>query len=161
MSRALIYLWFSLRKRGLFQFARSLRRSTSLIGFAAVLALLGFIFYFRHHEIFGRLVRREALIGGALVMICGSLFKGFLQRGLVFEPPDLEFLFTSPFTQRQLVLYRLLPGYFFAVMQGLVFLALFASHLKHPVLTVLCLTLLQACCFHLSTGASIFAGALP
>src|SRR5712672_3109610 len=111
MSRALLYLWFSLGRRGLLQFVRSLRRPTTLIGFAAVLALLGCIFYFGQHEIFARLVRPEVLIGGALVMVCGSLFKGFLQRGLVFEPPDLEFLFTSPFTQRQLVFYRLLPCY--------------------------------------------------
>ena len=62
-------------------------------------------------------------------MLVGSLIKGFWQRGLVFEPPDIEFLFTSPFTQRQIVCYRLLPNYLYALVQGLVLAALFAPHL--------------------------------
>ena len=161
MNRALLYLWFALLRRKAFGFARSLRRPTSLIGFLAVVSLLGFLFYFREHKLMGQLVRKENLIGGALVMLCGSLFKGFLQRGLVCEPADIEFLFTSPFTQRQIVFYRLLPNYLFAVVQSLVFLALFASHLKHPVTTTLCLTLFQAVCFHLATAAAVFGGAIP
>jgi hypothetical protein len=100
------------------------------------------------------------LIAGALVMLGGSLFKGFLQRGLVFEPPDVQFLFTSPFTQRQIIFYRLLPGYLFALAQSVVFLALFAPHLKHPLLTYACLMLLQIACFHIASGAAIFAGTL-
>jgi hypothetical protein len=79
----------------------------------------------------------------------------------VFDPPDVEFLFTSPFTQRQIVFYRLLPGYLFALVQGLVFLALFEPHLKHPWLACFCLVLFQIACFHLATGAAIFAGTIP
>src|ERR1041385_7660033 len=124
MNRALFYLWWSLLKRRTLRFCRGLRRPTTLIGFAAVLCLVGFLFHFRGHEVFGQLVRRESLIGGALVMLGGSLFKGFLQRGLAFEPPDIEFLFTSPYAQWQFVFYRLLPSYLFALIQGLVFLGL-------------------------------------
>ena len=160
MSLALTYLWFVLLKRKALYFCRGLRRPTTLIGFAALLSFVGFLFYYRHHEVFAQLVRRETLIGGMLVMLCGSVFKGFLQRGLVFEPPDVEFLFTSPFTQRQIVFYRLLPNYLFALLQGLLFLALFASHLKHPLLTAVCLTLFQIACFHVAAGAAIFAGTI-
>ena len=99
-------------------------------------------------------------IGGALLMAGGALFKGFLQRGLVFEPPDIEFLFTSPFTQRQIVFYRFLPNYLFALAQSLVFYALLESHLKHAVLTSACLMLFQIVCFHIAAGAAIFAGIL-
>src|ERR1044071_8305386 len=132
MNRALIYLWLTLLKRKSQQFCLGLRRPTTLIGFVAVVCFVGFLFRYRGHEAFGQLVRRESLIGGALVMLCGSLFKGFLQRGLVFEPPDIEFLFTGPFTQRQIVLYRLLPSYLFAVLQGFVFFGLIAPHTTHP-----------------------------
>ncbi len=160
MNRALFYLWLVLLKRKALAFWRSLRRPTTFIGFSAVVGLLGFLFYFRNHELVGKLVRRENLVGGALVMLCGSLFKGFLQRGLVFEPPDIEFLFTSPFTQKQIVLYRLLPNYLFAIVQSLVFLVLFGAHLSQPLLVGVCLILFQIACFHIATGAAIFAGSI-
>jgi hypothetical protein len=160
MNAALLYLCLTLLKRRSLHFCRSLRRPTTLIGFAAVLCLVGFLFHHRGQEVFGQLVRRESLIGGALVMLGGSLFKGFLQRGLVFEPPDIEFLFTSPFTERQIVFYRLLPSYLFALVQGLVFLGLFAPHLPHPLLPTLCFILFQIVCFHVATAAAIFAGTI-
>jgi hypothetical protein len=160
MNRALLYLWFALLRRKALSFARCLRRPTSLLGFLAVLSLLGFLFYFRENKVVGELVRKENLIGGALVMLCGSLFKGFLQRGLVCEPADIEFLFTSPFTQRQIIFYRLLPSYVFAMAQSLVFVAIFASHLRYPILTALCLALFQAACFHLATAAAIYGGGI-
>ncbi len=160
MNRALTYLWFTLVKRRMLQFIRGLRRPTTLIGIAALVFFLGFLFLHRRADVFAQFVRPASLIGGALVMLGGSLFKGFLQRGLVFEPPDVEFVFTSPFTQRQVVFYRLLPNYSFAVIQGLVFLALFATHLKHPWMTLGCVILFQIVCFHLAAGAAIFAGTI-
>ena len=160
MNRALTYLWFTLVKRRMLQFIRGLRRPTTLIGIAALVFFLGFLFLHRHADVFAQFVRPASLIGGALVMLGGSFFKGFLQRGLVFEPPDVEFVFTSPFTQRQVVFYRLLPNYSFAVIQGLVFFALFASHLKHPLMTLGCVILFQIVCFHLAAGAAIFAGTI-
>jgi hypothetical protein len=161
MNNALGYLWFTLLKRRTISFIRSLRRPATLVGFAAVVALLGFAFYFRQHKEVGHLVEPRTLVGGALIMLCGSLFKGFLQRGLVFDPPDIDFLFTSPFTQRQIIFYRLFSSYFFSVIQGLVFLALFEGHLRHGVLTACCVTLFQIVCFHLSTAAAIYGGAIP
>ncbi|MGA2656480.1 MAG: putative ABC exporter domain-containing protein [Verrucomicrobiota bacterium] len=160
MNRALLYLWWALLRRRAWHCCRALRRPTTLIGFAYVAGLVGFLFYFRGHEIFAQLVRREVLLGGALIMLCGSVFKWFLQRGLVFEPPDIEFVFTSPFTQRQILLYRLLPQYVYAVIQGLVFGALFAPHFRQPWLAAACMTLFQAACFHLATAAAVFGGAI-
>ncbi|HWX20080.1 MAG TPA: putative ABC exporter domain-containing protein [Candidatus Binatia bacterium] len=161
MNRALFYLWLALLRGKSFHFVRSLRRPTTLLGWIAVATLLGFFFHYRRLEFAGQLVRSEVLTGGALALFCGSLFKGFLQRGLVFERPDIEFLFTSPFTQSQIVFYRLLPSYLFAVGQGAVFFALFAVHLRHPLVMALCLVLFQIACFHVETGAAIFAGSIP
>lgn len=160
MNQALTYLWFSLLKRKALRYISSLRRPTALIGFGALMFGLGFWFYYRHLDFFAHLVRSEVLIGCALLMLGGSVFKGFLQRGLVFEPPDVQFLFTSPFTQRQIVLYRLLPSYTFAIAQSAVFMALFSPHLKHPFLASACLALFQIACFHITSGAAIFAGTL-
>src|SRR6266699_1050979 len=115
MNSALLYLWWTLLKRRMLRFGRDLRRPTRLIGFAALVGLFGFLFYFREHEFVGQLVRRETLVGCALVMLGGSVFKGFLQRGLAFEPADVEFLFTGPFSQRQIIFYHLFPHYLFAL----------------------------------------------
>ena len=161
MNRALLYLWLSLLKRRAWQFVRDLRRPTTLIGVAAVLSLLGVIFHYRHEEAFGQLLEPKSLGVLAFLLLAGSLLKGFWQRGLVFEPPDIEFLFTSPFTQRQIVFYRLLPNYLYSALQGLVVAALFAPHLKHPLLMAVCLAFFQATCFHVATGAAVFAGTLP
>lgn len=160
MNGALVYLWWALLRRRFLRGLRSLRQPLSLVGFLAVLCLLGFLFYFRQHKVMGELVRRENLVGGALVMLCGSVLKGFLQRGLACEPADVEFLFTSPFTPRQVVVYRLLPNYLFALVQSVVFLALFGAHFGRPVLTGLCLALFQVVCFHLAAAAAIFGGGL-
>lgn len=161
MNPALTYLWLALLKRRFLHFARSLRRPGTLIGFVAIASLLGFFFYHRHSEYIGRFLQQRNMAGLMLVMLGGSLFKGFTQRGLVFDPPDIEFLFTSPFTQQQIVFYRLLPNYLYSVIQGFVFLALLQSHLQHPLVTFVCVILFQIACFHISTGASIFAGTLP
>jgi hypothetical protein len=161
MNPALTYLWLVLLKRRTLHFIRELRRPTTFIGFAALAVCFGYWLHYRHDEVFAYLVRPAVLVGGALLMIGGSVLMGFWHRGLVFDPPDVEFLFTSPFTQRQIVFYRLLPAYLFALVQGLVFLALFEPHLEHPLLTAFCLVLFQIACFHLATSAAIFAGTIP
>jgi hypothetical protein len=161
MNRALLYLWLVLLKRRVLAFGRGLRRPTNFIGVAAVLGLLGLLFWFRHEKFFGQLLQPNNLAGGALLMLGASLFQGFSQRGLAFEPPDLEFVFTSPFTERQVLGYRLLPHYLYALVQGIVFAALFAPHLKHPSFVAAAMVLFQITCFHLATGAAVFAGTLP
>jgi len=160
MNVALTYLWLALLKRRTLYLVRCLRRPATLIGLAALLFLIGILFHYRRAEGFAQLVRPESLIGGALLMLGGALFKGFLQRGLVFEAQDIEFLFTSPFTQQQIIIYRFLPNYLFAFAQSAVFYVLFESHLKHPVLTSACLMLFQIVCFHIAAGSAIFAGTL-
>ena len=90
MNRALFYLWITLLKRQTLQHLRGLRRPPTLIGFAALASMLGcFLYYRAHHEVTARL-GWAGLLGVFMVMTGGSLFKGFIQRGLVFDPPDVE-----------------------------------------------------------------------
>jgi len=160
MNRALLYLWWTLLRRRTLRFSRDLRRPTKLIGFAVLVGLFGFLFHFRDQEFVGQLARDESLLGCALVMLGGSVFKGFLQRGLVFEPADIDFLFTGPFTQRHLILYRLLPNYLFAIGQGIAFLALLMPHLSRPLLMTACFILFQIACFHVGMAMSLLAGSI-
>jgi hypothetical protein len=160
MNRALFYLWWTLLRRRAWLAVRSLRRPMTGCGVLYLLALGGGLFYFRKEECFGQILRREVAVGGALVMLCGSVFKGFLERGLAFEPPDLEFVFTSPFTQRQILVYRLLSQYVYAVIQGVAFGAFFWPHLRHPLVVSACLILFQAACFHVATAAAVWGGSI-
>ena len=160
MNRALAYLWFALLKRRILTAAKGLCRTTTLIGFVALGFAFSVLFYYRQHEFFRNLFRSEILIGGGLVMLGGSVFKGFFQRGLAFEQADVEFLFTGPFTQRHIVIYRLLPGYLFSICQSVVFLVLFASHLRHPVWFAICLALFQIATLHIAAATAIWAGGL-
>ena len=163
MNRALLYLWFALLKRRVFDFVRSLRRPTTLIGFAYLLgSARRAVLVPAPRESSASWCSADSLITGAFLMLWGSLIKGFWQRGLVFEPPDIEFLFTSPFTQRQIVCYRLLPNYLYAAHPGDSFSPRsFAPHLSHPLLMAAGLTLFQITCFHVSTAASLYAGTFP
>jgi len=160
VNPALTYLATAHLKRNTLHFFHQLRRPTRLIGVAAIVFFLACLFHYRHADIFAALARPASLLGGGLLMAGGALFKGFLQRGLTFEPPDIDFLFTRPFTQRQIVLYRLAPSYLFSLGQAAVFTTLFWPHLKHPAVALVCLTLFQIACFHLAMAASIFAGTL-
>lgn len=160
MSRALLFLWFTLFKKRAFLFVVDLRRPAKLLGFLTPLSLLGFLYYYHDHEFFGQLLRREAIVGCVLLMLAGSVGKGFLQRGIVFEKSDVEFLFTGPFAQHQIILYRLLPNYLYAVFQGLVFVILFGPHLTHPALATVSLVFFQVLCFHIATAAAIFGGSI-
>src|SRR2546426_8292294 len=161
MNKALFFLWLALLKRRSLYSVRALRRPVNLVGFLAVATFLGGLFYYRHEEVFAHVVKPQSLFGAAMIMFGGSFFKGFLQRGFAFDPPDLEFLFTSPFTQRQLVFYRMLPNYLYALLQALVFVLLFSPHLHHPLVTFWCLTFFQIGCFHLAATAAIYAGSIP
>jgi hypothetical protein len=160
MNTALNYLWLTLLRSKVRRFCRGLRRPATLIGFAALASLFGVLLHFRTEPFFAELVRPESLVGGMMIMLGGSVFQGFLHRGLVFEPPDLEFIFTRPFTPRQIVMYRLLPNYLFAVLEGVAFLELLGIHLRHPVIAAAEFIVFQILCFHLSAAASIIAGTL-
>jgi hypothetical protein len=160
MNCALLYLSAALLKGKARQLLRSLRRPTTAIGFVSVAFAFGVLFHFRRASGFGQLVRPEVLVGTVLLMLGGSLFKGFLQRGLVFEPADVEFVFTSPFTREEVIFYRLLPHYLYAVAQSVAFFILLKSHLAHSIIVSLCLGLLQIASFHIATGAAIFAGSI-
>src|SRR3954469_15812471 len=160
MNRALLYLWVSLLKRRILCACKGLRRPANLLGFLAVAFCFGALFYYRREKWYAELVRPASLWGAAMIMLAGSFFKGFLQRGLAFELPDIEFLFTSPFTQRQIIFYRLLPNYLYAVLQAIAFLLIFASHLHHPFITWVCVVLFQVVCFHIATAAAIYSGTI-
>ncbi len=161
MNAALFYLYFSLLRRRILRFLSELRRPAKLLGWTAPLALFAWLYYYRQSEFFTGLFKWQAMTGCALVMLAGSLCKGFFQRGIIFDPPDTEFLFIGPFTTRQILFYRLLPNYLYAFLQSVFVTLLFGSRLAHPFLFAVDFSLFQIGCFHLAAGAAIFSGSLP
>ena len=160
MNQALLYLWVVSLKRGMLKFVSRLRRPSSAVGFLAILFCFGLLFHYRQETFFRQALRREILIGGALIMVGGAVFKGFMQRGLAFELPDVEFLFTAPFTRRQVIQYSLLSSYLYSLAQGAVVGVLFAANARQFLVVTVCFALFQAACFHASAGAAIFGGNL-
>ena len=161
MNAALFYLYFSLLRRRILRFLAELRRPAKLLGWTAPLALFALVYYYREAEFFTGLFKWQAMTGCAFVMLAGSLCKGFFQRGIIFDPPDAEFLFTGPFTTRQILFYRLLPNYLYALVQSAFVMLLFGSRLAHPFLFAVDFSLFQIGCFHVASGAAIFSGSIP
>src|SRR5258706_15620108 len=118
MNVALFYLYRTLLQRRVLRFVRELRRPAKLLGWLAPAGLFALLFYYRRAEFFDSLLKWQAMAGCAFLMLAGSIGKGFFQRGLVFDPPDAEFLFIAPFTHRQILIYRLLPNYLYAILQA-------------------------------------------
>ncbi len=161
MNPALVFLFVALLKQRTRRLFQALRRPAPLLGTLSAAVTLGWIYHlYRRESALGELLQPVALTGYALVMLAGSVLKGFLQRGLAFDLPDVEFLFPGPFAQRHLIFYRLAPNYLYAVVAGLVFGVLFNAQLDHPILAVASLIAFQIICFHVAAGMAIFGGSL-
>src|ERR1051326_2232411 len=161
VHRALLYLGWALLRRRAWRFLLDLHRPARLVGVAALAAFASFLFYYRDHEFFEHLAKPPVLTAAALVMLGGSFYRGFCARGLAFEPADAVFLFSGPFTTRQIILHRLWPQYLFALGQAVVFLGLLGPHLARPLTAALCLLMFQAACFHVATVAAFLGGRIP
>ena len=134
MNKALLFLYCTLLRRKVLHFCRDLRRPVNLVSTLIVCSLLGVLVYHRNDEEFVKFITHVPLWFVLSLLLVVSLFRGFIQRGLAFESADVELLFTGPFKEYHLIFYRLLSGYLYSVVTGLVVLGLVGPHLEHPLL---------------------------
>jgi hypothetical protein len=160
MNKALVFLYWTLLRRKVLHFCRDLRRPVNLISALIVCTLLGVLVYHRNDAEFVKFITRVPLWFVLSLLFVVSLCRGFMQRGLVFESADVEFLFTGPFREYHLVFYRLLPGYLYSFITAAAVFGLVGPHLEHPLLVTLCIVLFQIISFHFSAAVSILAGSL-
>jgi len=149
----LLRLWW-LRQRGLLrQFALSLRQPTRLFGVLAVAAAIGFITFVslggaeESH-------RATELSRDSFALLCSMLFAmavigGFAQEGPRFTPADVDFLFPAPFTQRQLLVWRLFQLWPPTLVTTLFLGLAFGLRLPQPGRFLVAMALLQLSALHL------------
>lgn len=164
MNRALLYLIHRQRVNAARQFVRGLRRPRKLLGLLFWIALVGLMVW---SQTMARSVGRSTVDDGATALtallgfiLVASMFGGLMQRGLAFQPADIDFLFPGPFTRRSLVLYRLLQLYPMAALSTLFLLVFLGPRMEHAGWGALGILLCQLVALHLQTATAILAAAI-
>ena len=161
MNTALGFLFWRLCGRGFIQWLRGLRHPGRLLGFVTSLAGLCMLFQYRNAEFVKELVASTPLGLVVVLAIFVSLIRGLMQKGIPFDPPDMEYLCCGPFSERAVLLYRLLPAYLSASFTGFLVYFLLGNGFQQPLLTSCCVVLAHLLSIHLTTRVSLFAGSLP
>jgi hypothetical protein len=160
MNAALLYLAATLLKRRFLFLLRGLRSPMRFLSWMFAGTALGLLFYYRNHAFVGEFVKNTPLVFFLSLLMIVSLIRALFQRGLVFDEPGIEFLLTGPFTQKHLILYRLIPSYLGSISTAVVCPILFGRHFQHPISTGVAIALFQLVCAHFSMAVSIFSGGL-
>lgn len=89
------------------------------------------------------------------LMMVMQILTGLGQRGLVFAPADLDFLFPAPLPRRQLLLYQFVTHYVGAAFVGVLFTLFFGgARVPSPALLMVGITLAQIVNAHLYAAAA-------
>jgi len=153
---ALRYLLRTRWKNRLLTWVRKLKTVGGLAGAALILAAMAGVLlggsFGEHLTTAERISVFVSIL--AFVMVMGIL-GGIGQRGLLFRPADLDFLFPAPIARRHLLVYHFVPHYLAGLFMGVVYLlALGGRLLAHPALFLLGVTLCQITSAHLSALAA-------
>ncbi len=162
MNAALAYLLWRRRVNGVMQFLRGLGQPKRLIGTLFWFGMIGLMIWaqVRATTHGGPAAADQSaqllklLVAMTLIM---SVFSGLVQRGLAFQPADIDFLFPGPFSRRALVLYRLCSIYPLALVSSLIFAVVFGSRVPNFWLAFLGLLLAQTVAVHLQAIAALLA----
>ncbi len=160
MNRALLYLIVMQRKNSVIAFFRGLKEPRRLI---ATLFWVGFLvlFLFSQSGEFTTNLRRDsartALPALFSILLLTSSVNGLLQRGLTFQPADVDFLFPGPFARRELVLYRLVSLYPFTLVSSALFLLMLRRMAGDMLAGYIGLVLFSLLLVHLQTILGLIA----
>lgn len=162
MNRALAYLLYSQKVNGAIEFVRSLKRPKKALAFLFWLALIGLMIAAQLAGGVARSPDRAADSVRALlsVMLLLSVVGGFLQRGLAFQPSDVDFLFPGPFHRHELVLYRLFSLYTLSLISSLFLTVFLVPQTAAPGRTFVAVLLCQLVALHLQTISGLLAAAI-
>ncbi len=120
---ALRYLILTRWKNRVGSILGKLRTLPGLLGgLLAVLAIVGLVFGARPGEDMNDAERAAVFFALLAFLMLTGVLSGIGQRGLVFLPADLDYLFPSPVSRRQLLLYHFVPHYLAAAFIGVIYL---------------------------------------
>ena len=130
------------------------------MGVAMLLCGLWFLYHVRNTRFVGDLLENTPLSLVVVLAVFVSVLRGLMQKGLRFDPSDVEYLFVGPFSERALLIYRLLPSYLSAFGGGILIYGLFHDRFEMPLLSVFCLLFTHLLSIHLTSIASLISGTL-
>jgi hypothetical protein len=160
MNTALGFLFYRLSGRRFVRWLNSLRHPGRLLGLVSCVAGFGLLFRFRDADFVQELVKSTPM--GLVIALAGfvSLIRGLMQKGIPFDPPDMEYLCCGPFSHRAVLFYRLLPSYLSAVFFAILIYCLLGDGVRNPLLTSACVFLAHLLSIHLTIKVSLYAGSL-
>ena len=162
MNRALAFLLWRRRVNGVRQYWRGLANPRRLLGTVLWLALISFMVWAQVYAQRQRGIASPESAAQVMKMLVAmtmimSVFGGVVQRGLAFQPADIDFLFPGPFTRRSLILYRLCSIYPLALLSSFFFTVIFGMRVPNHGLAFIGLALAQAVAVHLQAIAALVA----
>jgi hypothetical protein len=155
MHRALRYLVLRRLRNRIRQWLAKLGTIPGFVG-GIVIALIvfGMLFVggFRDLAVPDRQAIFMMLLG---FLLYSGMLSGLGQRGLIYAPADLDFLFPGPFSRRDLVLYQFTTQYLVSAILSFVYLFVFGGRqFPYPALFWLGAFLCQVTTSHLATAAA-------
>ena len=138
----------------------SLRHPGRLLGLVACVVGFGLLFRYRDADFVQELAESTPLGLVVALAVFVSLIRGLLQKGVPFDPPDMEYLCCGPFSHRAVLFYRLLPSYLSACCFAFLLYCLLGNRVPNPLLTSVCVFLAHLLSIHLTIKVSLYAGSL-
>ncbi len=161
MNAALWFLTRHLFLRGLKQWLIRLSQPGRLIGVCCLMGALWSLYVFRNADFIRDLIQSTPLSVVIVLAVFLSVARGLTQRGLRFDPPDIEFVCCGPFTERSILLFRMIPSYGASLLSGLLVYLFFGDQFQRPVLASVCVFLVHVLSVHLTMLACLYAGTIP
>jgi hypothetical protein len=160
MNTALGFLFVRLSGRRFVSWLNSMRHPGRFLGTVACAVDFGLLFRYRDAEFVRELVESTPLSVVIGLAVFVSLIRGLLQKGIPFDPADMEYLCTGPFSHRAVLFYRLLPSYLSAVCFAILVYCWLGNGYRNPLLTSGCVFLAHLLSIHLTIKVSLYAGSL-
>jgi hypothetical protein len=159
VNRALLWLWRTQRKNAVLRYLRRFRRWRELPRALLPIAALALVVYAvqlgspRSEPLEASTFLSAALAAYLLL----EVFRGFSDRGIAFEPPEVDFLFPGPFSRTALVLYHLLTTYSRSIVSLLFFFIFFGRRTASPALALVGTALALVVGEHLRVVAALLS----
>ncbi len=163
MDRSLWFLVVRQRRNAIHHYLIGLKRPRKWFG---LLFWIGFVALIVWGQSMGgdvRMYSSDTTTGLTMFLgfvLLASLIGGFMQRGIAFQPSDIDFVFTGPYSRREIVVYRLVALVPMVIVSTLFLMIFVGPRVEHAVLGFVAVFLCQQVAVQLQTAAAIVASAI-
>jgi hypothetical protein len=159
VNRALLWLWAVQRRNAILRYLRRFTRPRELPRAILPLAAIALVvFAMRQGSPEQSPLAASTFLTAALAAyLLLDVFRGFSDRGIAFEPAEVNFLFPGPFPRTSLVVYHLLTTYSRSLISLLFFFVFFGVKTSSPALALVGTALTLAVGEHLRVVAALLS----